>query len=519
MNSFFSSIVRRVVAGASALIVSFGGLLVAMPVHAACSLQAGKPYRTPSATTVYVITNECQKRPIFNPDVYFSHFASWSDVIFVEDWQLNAIANHPLNFMPWGPRRTFLNGSLIKTVDDPKVYLKLQSNAYPFASEQSFTGLGFSFSQIEDVDPAVLNALTKQSTSLNGATDVPEYTVFKYSGNSSVYLLRKENGAWVKRYITSYEVLKQFYRADHIATLPPSQVYADSSVVDEVADVTAGGGTSTPTNPTTQNPSDLTSVQPGVTHLTITGSVSGKSIDFNIAIPSDYNSSGKQYPVIYWLHGKGGDEKRGATMVNPYFDDAVSDGKISKAIVVYPFGGTSSFYTNDKAGTWPIETMIIKDLIPYVDKHFRTVVDRKARVIMGFSMGGFGALKFASKYPELFAAVNGYAAPALDSALGNSGEAVFGQDAQFFKENTPAYLFDTNTTNIKNNGLKVRLVAGTDDTTRASVDQLHKHLTDMSFSHEYTLLQGATHSVPVYYNLDDGAGFAFLGSVLKANGY
>jgi hypothetical protein len=194
------------------------------------SFQQGKPFRTPAATTVYVITGSCTKRPIFNPDVYFSHFASWNDVIFKESWQLDPIPMDPLNFMPWGPRRTFGSGSLIKTVDDPKVYLVEGSNAYPFESETSFKALGFEFNQIEDVMPEVLAKYAKQS-SIKGVQDVPVPFVFKYPNDSAVYVLqRNASGTIVKSHLTTMDAVNAWVRADRIGVLPTSAVYSDGQV-------------------------------------------------------------------------------------------------------------------------------------------------------------------------------------------------------------------------------------------------------------------------------------------------
>jgi hypothetical protein len=196
-----------------------------LPAGSACPVVTGKPYRTPAASTVYVVTNDCRKRPIFNPDVYFSHFDSWDKVIFVETWQLDPVQNHVLNFLPWGPRRVFQNGSLLKTVDDPKVYLIQENKAYPIASEAAFRSFGFTFNQIEDVDPQVLSKFTKQASQLNGPEDAPAALAFKYADNSSVYILKNENGRLVKVHVTSYEALRAVYRADHIAVLPRTRTF------------------------------------------------------------------------------------------------------------------------------------------------------------------------------------------------------------------------------------------------------------------------------------------------------
>ncbi|HVJ13954.1 MAG TPA: alpha/beta hydrolase-fold protein [Polyangiaceae bacterium] len=254
-------------------------------------------------------------------------------------------------------------------------------------------------------------------------------------------------------------------------------------------------------------------------HQTFSGKISGKPIDFSIELPPSYASGQQRYPVIYWLHGKGGDEQR-STHVARYLNAAVAAGQLPEAIIVFPNGGKESFYTNSPDGSWPIETMLIDDLVPHVDAAYRTLAERGGRMLMGFSMGGFGALKFAAKYPERFGAVVAYGAPRLDASLGMRGpdaaifSNVFGGDAAKFEENTPAYLFRKNLQRVQSSGLAIRLVGGSDDGTRHSVQKLHEVLGELGIQHEYEVLPGVRHVVAQYYDVEAGKGWAFLGRAL-----
>lgn len=198
-----------------------------------CALTPGGVYRSADATTVYVITDDCQKRPIFNPAVYFSYYSDWSPVKFVEQSKLNAVPNHPLHFMPWGPRRTFENGSLIKTTDDPRVYLVEDGKIHPFSDEQAFKSFGFGFDQIEDVDPRFTTVLFKQSSGINGLDQAPASLIFKYANGSQVYRLVKDGEILKKQYISSMDVLRTLGRTDRIAILPTSKTFEDSGAVSQ----------------------------------------------------------------------------------------------------------------------------------------------------------------------------------------------------------------------------------------------------------------------------------------------
>ena len=124
--------------------------------------------------------------------------------------------------------------------------------------------------------------------------------------------------------------------------------------------------------------------------------------------PSYYANPTKRYPVVYFLHGYS--EGPGA-LYQPYrhggrLDKAMAQAK-TEFIVVEPEGTNSlmgSFYVNSPAtGDW--EDYIVKDLVAYIDAHYRTLAQARFRGLAGFSMGGFGCLNLALKHPEVFSCV------------------------------------------------------------------------------------------------------------------
>ncbi len=159
----------------------------------------------------------------------------------------------------------------------------------------------------------------------------------------------------------------------------------------------------------------------------------GMAVRFNVILPVEYATSTARYPVLYLLHGYTGDFTDWVTLTN------ITDyARTYREIIVMP-EGDNGFYTNsysDPKRAW--EDYIIQDLIPYVDTHFRTITTRQGRAIAGLSMGGYGALKLALKYPQMFCAVASLSgAPAAaqwsaekpflrDQALRQVVEAAFG---------------------------------------------------------------------------------------------
>lgn len=234
---------------------------------------------------------------------------------------------------------------------------------------------------------------------------------------------------------------------------------------------------------------------------------------FGLWLPPGYDAGTDRYPVLYWLHGKGGDPSRSVHLAR-HLANAIDRGLSPPMLMVFPDGDNDSFYADSPDGRSPAETMLISDLIPFVDREYRTIAERAHRHIEGFSMGGFGALKLAAKHPHLFASVVAYGAPRLDADLGMGGadRAIlaqrFGGDIEAFRRETPVWWFTRNRQQLLDLGLRVRIVAGTRDGTRHSVERMHQVLTRLEIPHQYGVLDGVVHAPAAYYEADQGAGFA-----------
>lgn len=135
----------------------------------------------------------------------------------------------------------------------------------------------------------------------------------------------------------------------------------------------------------------------------------GRPVRCGVYLPPGYKDEAnkdKRYPLVYFLHGlhEGAvrwlSDRGGASM----FDAAIKEKKIPPLIVMVPDAGYS-FYSDTLDGKKPYAKFVIQELVPWADKAFRTTGRRQERIMAGSSMGGFGALKFAFKHPELFSAV------------------------------------------------------------------------------------------------------------------
>lgn len=129
-----------------------------------------------------------------------------------------------------------------------------------------------------------------------------------------------------------------------------------------------------------------------------------REIGFNIYLPPAYKADPKKhFPVVYFLHGGGGTEAS-AKAFTWAVDLAIREKAIGDVIYVFPNGGQYSGYRDRDDGSVMAETWIIKELIPHIDKTYRTIDSRSGRALSGWSMGGGGSLRFMAKYPEMFCA-------------------------------------------------------------------------------------------------------------------
>ncbi|WP_182914449.1 alpha/beta hydrolase-fold protein [Paenibacillus sp. 1011MAR3C5] len=126
-------------------------------------------------------------------------------------------------------------------------------------------------------------------------------------------------------------------------------------------------------------------------------------LTYKLYLPKGYDENRKEgYPVLYLLHGSWGDEK-GWDDFWGTLDEMIESGSIDPVIAVAPASGNSYWVDSDKFGAY--ESAVTKDLIAKLDNEHNTIADRSGRYLMGYSMGGYGALRYGMAYPELFGAV------------------------------------------------------------------------------------------------------------------
>ncbi|HZR81365.1 MAG TPA: alpha/beta hydrolase family protein [Candidatus Binatia bacterium] len=141
-----------------------------------------------------------------------------------------------------------------------------------------------------------------------------------------------------------------------------------------------------------------------------------------ILLPADYGASGRRYPVLYLLHGAG--DTFETWTENTDVEEFSAQFPI---IIVMPDGGrneNAGFYSDWVDGSRQWETFHTSVLRRYVDRNFRTLASRSHRALAGLSMGGFGAMSYAARHRDLFAAAASYSG-AVDTRLSTGGFNIF----------------------------------------------------------------------------------------------
>lgn len=257
---------------------------------------------------------------------------------------------------------------------------------------------------------------------------------------------------------------------------------------------------------------------PGATTLdcsSIESAILGRAVRYCVDLPADYASSSTRYPTLYFLHGLFEDERswadRGGKEI---LDTMLAHGEIGNFIVVLPDAG-KTFYVNSYDGKDRYEDFFIQELVPAVDKRYRTIARRDMRAVSGTSMGGFGALHYGMRHPDVFGAASAQSAaliPKFPNPLPTEGRWGFYArvlQGPFGSPLNEAYFDTQNPLTLAEHpesfaGLKLYFDVGDHD--RYGFEEgnelLDKILTDKRFPHTFALRPG-------------GHGWSYLADYMK----
>ncbi|MEZ6043125.1 MAG: alpha/beta hydrolase-fold protein [Planctomycetaceae bacterium] len=234
----------------------------------------------------------------------------------------------------------------------------------------------------------------------------------------------------------------------------------------------------------------------GLTHHVLNSQSMGHEVGYVVWTPPEYDQDRQtRYPVVYFLHGAGGSEKSDSAGFSSRVSAAIRSGKFPSAICVFPNGGMSG-YRND------VESMIVDELIPRIDRSYRTLPAAESRVVCGFSMGGAGSVHLSLRHPDLFCAAGSWG-----GALSFRGRADESPLLEIAKENAGQ---------LKTHQYALLTINGDQDRPDA-FQPLKEILTSQGISHHVITLKDTNHNLGKYYELGGDAMLEFLAERLSAD--
>lgn len=257
---------------------------------------------------------------------------------------------------------------------------------------------------------------------------------------------------------------------------------------------------------------------PRVAFRTFDSRVAAGKVSYHVYTPAKYDDPETRLPVLYWLHGTDG----GIVGIRPmakFFDDAIEAGRMPAMIVVFVNGLPRRLWADSKDGSSPVETVFITEVIPDVDKKFRTVAKREGRILEGFSMGGYGAARLGFRHTDLFAGISILAGGPFDLELrGPRAQQnrrlreqllrdVCGNDLEYFKVISPWSVAAMAAVALREKKTVIRQAVGDRDGTRDLNRRFHDRMISLDIAHDYSELPSVGHDArAILAALGDGNG-------------
>lgn len=256
----------------------------------------------------------------------------------------------------------------------------------------------------------------------------------------------------------------------------------------------------------------------------------GGPVSYHVYLPDAYHADPeRRFPVLYWLHGSGS-VIGGTATIAAAFDGAITRGVVPPLVVVFPNGLPYGMYTDARSGTQPVESMIVGDLVPEIDRTLRTIPNRHSRILEGFSMGGYGAARLGFKYRDHFAAVSILGGGPLQADFLAPGQGlqplelrqrlldeVWGGDPAAFVADSPRAIAAAVVGDLPA-AFTIRQVIGLADPILPANRDFHAVLESLGIAHQYLEVPGVAHSMPALLGAMGDDFFHFHASVLGAAG-
>ncbi len=244
---------------------------------------------------------------------------------------------------------------------------------------------------------------------------------------------------------------------------------------------------------------ELLARTPGLIHETFESPAMQSAVGYSVVLPPSYAEGSQRYPVVYWLHGGGGNECS-SLFTSHAWRKLYASKPIREVILVYP-NGYRSGYMDHHDGKVMVETMIIRELIPRIDQRYRTIASRDGRAVHGSSMGASGSLKFAIKYPDMFCTAVAYGGGAIDLANTSNRfvldilERNLKSDPDLVRQNNTYHFLEKNHATVRQHGTQFLLICGDKDSWKESAVTFQAALKAKDIPCRLTLVPDARHDL------------------------
>ena len=222
-----------------------------------------------------------------------------------------------------------------------------------------------------------------------------------------------------------------------------------------------------------------------------------KNIKTCVIVPDNYKKSKKKFPVVYLLHGYSGNY---GTWVKS-FKEVLQQVDRYGFIAIGVDGNYSSWYFDSPIDpTFKYETYIIDELVPFIDKKYKTIASREGRAISGLSMGGHGSLYLSLKHQDVFGAAGSMSGgvdirPFSEKWNIKKRLGAINDFPDNWEKNTVVNLIELN----QNNNLKLIIDCGVDDFFIDVNRELHQKMLALKIDHDYIERPGK-HNIDYWEN-------------------
>jgi S-formylglutathione hydrolase FrmB len=234
------------------------------------------------------------------------------------------------------------------------------------------------------------------------------------------------------------------------------------------------------------------SLSPGVSHHAFRSDALGRDVGYTIYLPPSYEGGTDVFPVIYWLHGRGGNESDVRPSVALHA--AIEAGRAQPMVLVTVNGGAGSGYFNNPGTGVLSESLIIRDLIPHIEETYRVSGEQSGRGVAGFSMGGAGAVRLVLRNRGVFGSFVSFGGMLIPQAAFMAEHALNDRD---FATDHDVYALAVNSL-ASLRGVGVQFYVGTADQFLADNRRFATHLEANDMSPGYQEIPGLEHNLADY---------------------